>query len=51
MPANHYSNAVYEKVSLLDEFDENEKWTKKAPIDESDINGNDVYQNGSLVSL
>lgn len=33
MPANHVSNAAYEKVSMRDEFDEDD-FLKKTPIDE-----------------
>lgn len=49
MPANDFSNAGYEKVSLLDEFDENENFVQKTPIDEIGVNEKNFYK--SLVSV
>lgn len=49
MPANHFANTAYEKVSLHDEFDEGE-FLKKTPIEEVDVNGNNTYKCGSHVS-
>lgn len=39
MPANTFSNGGYEKISLLDEFDENDNYFKSAPIPETKTHG------------
>lgn len=43
MPANNFSNGGYEKVSLLDEFDENENFFKNSPIPEIKADGNNKH--------
>lgn len=43
MPATNFSNGGYEKVSLLDEFDENDIFFKNASIAETKANGNNTH--------
>lgn len=43
MPLNSFSNGGYEKVSMLDEFDENENGFNKSPTAETKANGNHTY--------
>lgn len=51
MPANTLSNSSYEKVSLLDEFDENENFFNNAPIVESKTNASNTYKFEGSVSI
>lgn len=51
MPLNSFSNGGYEKVSMLDEFDENENGFNKSPTAETKANGNHAYSFEFSVSV
>lgn len=51
MPVTNFSNGGYEKVSLLDEFDENENFFNNAPILETKADGTNTYAYKFSVSV
>lgn len=53
MPANNFSNGGYEKVSLLDEYDENENFFKNSPVAEikADVNNKHTFEFSVSVPL
>lgn len=51
MHAKNLSNGSYEKVSLLDEFDENENFFNNAPIVEAKTNASNTYKFEDSVSI
>lgn len=51
MPTNNFSNGSYEKVSMLDEVDENDNCFVKTPFTETRMNGSGPHKYDLFVSV